>query len=210
MPAEPSADPTPSRVRLDHFSPALGLERGRSRLVEAAWYACKWAFFLSALPWPRVFKRGLLRLFGARIGRGVVIKPRVNIQFPWKLTLGDHCWLGESCWLLNFEPIQLDEHVCVSQRAFLCGGNHDYRAEDFRYRNAPIRVHRGAWIGAGVFVAPGVTIGAYAVATAGSVVTHDLPVGQICSGHPCRPVRPRFPDEPGAGRDAADSGPLRP
>lgn len=181
-------------MRLDLFSAAKGLDRGRSKLVEIAWYLCKCAFFLSALPWPGALKRALLRLFGARLGRGIVIKPRVNIHFPWKLTLGDHCWLGEECWLLNFEPFEIGDHVCISQRAFLCGGNHDFRAADFPYRNAPIRVQRGAWIGAGVFVAPGVTVGEYAVATAGSIVVQDLPVGQICSGNPCRPVKPRFRD----------------
>ena len=194
MPANNTADQGESRVRLDLFSASKGLDRGRSKLVEIAWYLCKCAFFLSALPWPGALKRALLRMFGARLGRGIVIKPRVNIHFPWKLTLGDHCWLGEDCWLLNFEPFEIGDHVCISQRAFLCGGNHDFRAADFPYRNAPIRVQRGAWIGANVFVAPGVTVGEYAVATAGSIVVQDLPAGQICSGNPCRPVKPRFRD----------------
>ena len=126
-------------------------------------------------------------------GLGVVIKPRVNIHFPWKLTLGDHCWLGEECWLLNFEPFEIGDHVCISQRAFLCGGNHDFRQPDFPYRNGSIRVARGAWVGAQVFVAPGITIGEYAVATAGSVVVKDLPPSQICAGNPCQPVKNRFP-----------------
>lgn len=192
MPANNTADPGESRVRLDRFSASKGLDRGRSRLVEGAWYLCKCAFFLSPLPWPGGLKRALLRLFGARLGAGVVIKPRVNIHFPWKLTLGDWCWLGEECWLLNFEPFEIGAHACISQRAFLCGGNHDFRSEDFAYRNAPIRVGRGAWIGAGAFVGPGVTIGDYAVATAGSVVVRDLPANQVCSGNPCQPVRARF------------------
>lgn len=193
MPATNTADDPDARVRLDLFDAAKGLDRGRSRVVEAIWYACKCVFFLSALPWPGALKRALLRGFGARVGRGVVIKPRVNIHFPWKLTLGDHCWLGEEAWLLNFEPCELGAHVCISQRAFLCGGNHDFRARDFAYRNAPIRIARGAWIGANVFVGPGVTVAEYAVATAGSVVVKDLPASFICAGNPCVPVRPRFP-----------------
>jgi putative colanic acid biosynthesis acetyltransferase WcaF len=194
MPAQPTADSGGSRVRLDSFKPSQGLDRGRSKLVEAAWYLTKSAFFLSALPWPNGLKRALLRLFGARVGKGVVIKPRVSIHFPWKLAIGDHCWLGEECWILNFEPVELSDHVCLSQRAFLCCGNHDFRAPDFAYRNGPIRVGRGAWVGAQVFVAANVTVADYAVATAGSVVLQDLPAGQICSGHPCRPVRARFSD----------------
>ncbi len=193
MPADPFRDPAAPRVRLDLFDPARGLERGRARWVEALWYLCKCAFFLSPLPWPGAVKRFLLRRFGARVGVGVVIKPRVNIHFPWKLTLGDHCWLGEECWLLDFEPIEIGAHACVSQRAFLCGGNHDFRRPDFAYRNGPIRVGAGAWVGAQVFVAPGVTIGDEAVVTAGSVVTKDLPPARICSGNPCIPGKARFP-----------------
>lgn len=185
-------EPGRSRVRLDLFDAHKGLERGRTRGVEALWYLCKCIFFLSVLPWPIGVKRSLLRIFGATVGRGVVIKPRVNIHFPWKLQIGDHCWLGEECWLLNFEPIVLRDHVCVSQGALLCTGNHDFREVDFAYRNAPIHVGRGAWIGAKVFLAPGVTVGEYAVATAGSVVVDDLPANQVCSGNPCRPVRTRF------------------
>ena len=126
----------------------------------------------------------------------MVIKPRVNIHFPWKLTLGDHCWLGEECFILNFEPVSVGAHACLSQRAMLCGGNHDFRTYDFAYRNGPISVGRGAWVGAQVFVAPGVTIHEYAVATAGSVVLQDLPANQVCAGNPCRPVKRRFPDQP--------------
>ncbi len=194
MPARHTADPDDSRVRLDRFDGSKGLDRGRSRLVESVWYLCKRAFFLSALPWPKGFKRFLLRLFGAKVGIGVVIKPRVNIHFPWKLALGDHCWIGEECFILNFEPVTIGAHACLSQRAMLCGGNHDFRARDFAYRNGPITVERGAWVGAQAFVAPGVTIHEYAVATAGSVVLTDLPPNQVCAGNPCRPARPRFRD----------------
>lgn len=188
----------PSRVRLDRFDPSLGLQRGKPSWYEALWYLIKCLFFLSPLPWPSRWRVVLLRLFGARVGEGVIIKPRVNVHFPWKLEIGDHSWLGEEVFLLNFEPIRLGAHTCISQRAFLCGGNHDYRDPGFRYRNAPIVVEDGAWIGAQVFVAPGVVVGREAVAAAGSVVTTDLPAGMICSGNPCEPRRPRWdPDQDG-------------
>lgn len=180
-------------MRLDTFDASVGLDRGRSKPVELAWYLVKMAFFLSAFPWPQALKRALLRAFGARIGAGVVLKPRLNIHFPWKLAVGDHAWLGEEAWILNFEPVTIGAHACVSQRAFLCAGNHDFRAADFRYRNAPIVVETGAWVGAGVFVAPGVTVGREAVVTAGSVVTGDLPAAMVCGGNPCTPRKPRWP-----------------
>lgn len=178
-------------VRLDHFDPAKGLDRGRSRLTEACWYFVKCFLFLSPLPWPRGWKVFLLRLFGAKIGHGVVIKPRVNIHFPWKLSIGDHSWIGEEVFILNFEPVTVGNHVCISQRSFLCAGNHDFQDPAFSYRNEPIHIEDGAWIGAQCFVAPGVTVRREAVATAGSVVIDDLPVGWICRGNPCEPVRER-------------------
>jgi len=159
------------KTRLDFFDPNKGLDRGRSKLVEAVWYLLKCAFFLSALPWPSGLKVRLLRAFGAKIGRGVVIKPRVNIHFPWKLEIGDHVWIGEEVFILNFEPVRIGSHVCISQRAFLCTGNHDYNDPAFSYRNAPITIGDGAWIGACVFVGPGVRVDEEMVAAAGAVVT---------------------------------------
>ena len=182
----------PTRVRQDLFDPRRGLDRGRPRAVEAAWYLCKLVFFLGAFPWPSALRVALLRAFGARVGRGVVIKPRVNIHLPWKLTVGDHAWIGEEAFILNFEPVTIGAHACVSQRAFLCTGNHDYRDVTMPYRNRPISVGDGAWVGAASFVAPGVTIGDEAVVAAGSVVTRDLPAATVGAGNPCAPLRPRW------------------
>ncbi|MFM8459196.1 MAG: colanic acid biosynthesis acetyltransferase WcaF, partial [Chthoniobacterales bacterium] len=94
------------KTRLDQFDAEKGLDRGRSKAVEAAWYLLKCVFLLSALPWPMGLKRSLLRAFGARIGEGVVIKPRVNVHFPWKLEVGDRAWIGEEVFILNFEPVK--------------------------------------------------------------------------------------------------------
>jgi putative colanic acid biosynthesis acetyltransferase WcaF len=181
-----------TRVRNNLFDPGKGLDRGRSKLVEAIWYLLKCVFFLSPLPWPSRFKCAVLRLFGARVGKGVALKPRVNVHFPWKLTVGDFAWIGEEVFILNFEPVSIGAHCCISQRAFICTGNHNYRQPNMPYRNEPITVEDGAWVGAQVFVAPGVTIGEDAVATAGSIVVADLPARMICAGNPCRPLKPRW------------------
>lgn len=174
-----------TRVQNNRFDSRSGLSRGRSYFIESVWYLFKLAFFTTRLPWPTCWKLFLLRAFGAKVGKGVVLKPAVNITFPWKLEIGDHAWIGEEVWLLNLEPIVIGAHACVSQRAFLCTGNHDYRSWNMRYRNAAIRLDGGVWIGAQVFVGPGVQVGVDAVVTAGSVVTKDLPAGMICSGSPC-------------------------
>lgn len=184
------------QTRLDQFEASAGLDRGRSKWIEGLWYLTKCCFFLSPLPWPSGFKCRLLRLFGAKVGKGVVIKPRVNIHFPWKLEVGDWVWLGEEVFLLNFESIRIGSQCCVSQRAFLCTGNHDFRDPAFSYRNAPIVVEEGAWVGAQVFVGPGVTLGEGCVVTAGSVVTKDQPAGMICSGNPCHSLKKRWPEVP--------------
>jgi putative colanic acid biosynthesis acetyltransferase WcaF len=188
-----------TRVRNDLFDGRPDLDRGRSGWIEAAWYLSKCVFFLSALPWPTSFKCTLLRWFGAKIGSGVYIKPRVNIHFPWKLEIGDHSWIGEEVFLLNFEPIVIGSHCCVSQRAFLCTGNHDFREPSMPYRNRPIRLEDGAWIGAQAFVGPGVTVGTEAVVAAGSVVTKDLPRQMRCAGNPCAAVGERWAATAGSG-----------
>lgn len=190
-----------TRVRNDLFDAKEGLDRGRPLWVESLWYLLKCLLFLPAWPFPSWLKCAVLRSFGARIGRGVVIKPRVNIHFPWKLEVGDFTWLGEEVFVLNLEPVSIGPHCCISQRAFLCTGNHDYRENRMPFRNQPITVEAGAWLGAQVFVGPGVTIGAEAVVTAGSVVTGSAPAGMICRGNPCRPLKRRWPDRPGASRN---------
>lgn len=192
-------------VRNDLFDRHRGLDRGRSFVVEALWHLCKCILFLTPLPVPSGIKRSALRLFGAHVGRGVVIKPQVKILFPWKLTVGDFAWLGEEVFILNFERVTIGAHCCISQRVFLCGGSHDYRQVDMPYRNGPIVIKDGAWIGAQVFVAPGVTVGTEAVVTAASVVTRDQPQRMVCGGYPCLPIKERWlPDE--APAPATQSG----
>lgn len=173
-------------------------------MVEMGWYLVKCVFFLSPLPWPSGFKCALLRAFGATVGEGVRIKPRVNIHLPWKLEVGDWTWLGEEVFILNFEPIRIGSHCCVSQRAFLCGGNHDFRDPAFSYRNGPIELGDGVWIGAQVFVGPEVTIGDDAVILAGSVVTRDQPAAMICGGSPAVPIKKRWADGVGRGGERGD------
>jgi putative colanic acid biosynthesis acetyltransferase WcaF len=181
-----------TRVRNDLFDPKNGLDRGRPRPIEGIWYGLKCLLFLTPCPFPSALKRIALRSFGARIGCGVVIKPRVNIHFPWKLSVGDYTWIGEEVFILNFEPVTIGAHCCISQRVFLCAGNHDYRHPRMPYRNQPIVVEDGAWVGAQAFVASGVTIGSEAVIAAGSVVTHDQPAGMVCAGNPSAPVKNRW------------------
>lgn len=171
------------RVDLSSYS-RTHFDRGASKWLEAVWLVVSLLLFrlcplsLSAL------KCSVLRFFGARVGKGVTIKPQVKITLPWRLTVGDNVWLGEECWLLNFARIDLGDNVCISQRAFLCTGSHDYRLPSFDLIVKPITVEEGAWIGASSWVGPGVEVGTNAVLSAGSVCTRNLTAHGIYAGNP--------------------------
>src|SRR5687768_1738963 len=98
------------------------------------WYFFNYYFLNTAFPWPYSFKRNLLKLFGARIGKGLVIKPGVRIKNPWRLTIGENCWIGESVWIDNLEDVEIGDNVCISQGTILLTGNHDYTISNFPYR----------------------------------------------------------------------------
>jgi len=166
--------------------------RGAGSLKEFCWLLVSARVFRhSVMPWYRL-RRFFLRVFGSHVAKAVIIKPGVNVTFPWKLSIGENSWIGEEAWLLNLDHITIGANVCISQRVLLCTGNHDWSDPRFALLTRPIVVKDGVWICADVFVGPGVTIGENAVVTAGSVVTGDLPPGMICSGNPCAPVKPRI------------------
>ena len=177
-------------VDLSHYTPGR-FDRGAGPVKEAFWLVVSLILFRLCPFSFSALKRAVLRAFGARIGRNVTIKPQVKITFPWKLTVGDHVWLGEECWLLNLEQLVIGSHVCISQRAFLCTGSHDYKHATFDLITRPITLEDGVWIGAGCWVGPGVTLGAHAVLTAGSVATKNLTANGIYRGNPAVLVKQR-------------------
>lgn len=137
------------------------------------------------------FRAWLLRCFGATIEGPVVIFPTARIVFPWKLSLGASSMIGPHVNLYNLAPIRLESGANVSQHCHLCAGTHDFTRWSMPLVTQPIVVGRNAWLGADVFVGPGVTVGELCVVGARSVVVRDLPARQVCLGSPCRPVRER-------------------
>jgi len=182
--------PKPPQVNLAAYS--LGkFNRGAKLPREALWILVSALLFRICPLTCSGLKCAVLRFFGARVGHGVVIKPTVKITFPWKLTLGDDVWLGEECWLLNLAPITIGNSVCVSQRAFLCTGNHNYKSTTFDLETKPINIENGAWVCANAFVGPGVTVGTHAVLTVGSVASKDLQPFGIYQGNPALYIKQR-------------------
>lgn len=109
----------------------------------------------------------VLRLFGAKVGEGVVIRSRVNITFPWNLEIGDHVWLGDEVMILSLDSVKIGNNVCISQRAFLCTGSHDFRKESFDLIAKPISIEDGCWICAQAFIGPGSIVPAETMIKAG-------------------------------------------
>jgi putative colanic acid biosynthesis acetyltransferase WcaF len=190
----PGATGTPPRkwVSLRDYRDG-GYAPGRSGLVHILWYFVSLVVFESG--WFPVYavKRGLLRMFGASVGRGVIIKPHVRIKYPWHLTIGDHCWIGEEVWIDNLAAVRLGHDVCLSQGAYLCTGSHDHRSETFDLIVKPIIIEAEAWVATRAVILPGVTIGRGAVIAAGSIVTKDVAAAVIVGGCPGQIIGERAP-----------------
>jgi putative colanic acid biosynthesis acetyltransferase WcaF len=163
-------------------------DRGAPRWKEAVWILVRFLFFQNAFPWPSSLRCALLRAFGANVGRAVVIRANVNISFPWRLTIGDHVWIGEDVGILTLAPVTIESNVCISQRAYLCTGSHDFRREDFKLQVAPITVRSGTWIAACAFIAKGVEVGRDSVVSARAVVFDNVPPKSFVWSNPARVV----------------------
>jgi putative colanic acid biosynthesis acetyltransferase WcaF len=159
-------------------------------MVRSIWYLVNLVFFRSAFPFYGT-KRSLLRMFGAKVGKGVVIKPHVSIKYPWKLELGDHVWIGEQAWIDNLATVRLKDNSCVSQGALLLCGNHNYRKRAFDLIVLEITLEEGAWAGARSIVCGGVTLGSHSLLTVGSVATMYLEPYWIYQGNPAQKLKPR-------------------
>lgn len=136
-------------------------------------------------------KVGILKLFGSKIGKGVIIKPGVNIKYPWLLTIGDYSWIGEDVWIDNLAQVTIGLNCCISQGALLLCGNHNFRSETFDLIIKPITIEDGAWVGAKSVVCPGVTVKEDAVITVGSVAIKSLDAATIYQGNPAVSKRKR-------------------
>ncbi len=167
-------------------------DRGRP-----SWYILFW-WFVQAITFPLTphplngMRCAILRLFGAKIGTQVLIRPTARFTYPWKVTIGDYSWIGDDVVFYSLDQINIGNHCVISQKSYLCTGSHDMRDRAFGLKTAIVTIADGAWIAADCFIAPGVSIGANAVIGARSSVFANMPAGQVCVGNPCRAKYPRI------------------
>jgi putative colanic acid biosynthesis acetyltransferase WcaF len=176
---------------LSHFAVPKGF-RGRNAVVVQLWWIVQVTLFACS---PRVcngWRCFLMRLFGASVGRHVVIRPSARVTYPWRVVIGDYSWVGDDVVLYSLGPIRIGRHSVISQRSYLCGAGHDYTDPSFPTVSKAIAIADEVWVAADVFVAPGVSIGRGAVIGARSSVFSDMPDMMICHGFPARPIRPRL------------------
>lgn len=164
---------------------------GKNGLIQALWYFTNVLFFLNPLNPVSSLKVFLLRLFGAKVGKGVVIKPAVNIKYPWRLKIGNHSWIGEKVWIDNLADVEIGDNCCLSQTAMLLCGNHNYKKSTFDLITRKIILENGVWIGAYAVVTLGVICGSHMVLTVNSVLTQDAEPYKIYSGNPAKPLKTR-------------------
>ena len=176
-----------TKVRLDQFDNNW-YDPGKGFLVRGLWFVVNRIFLNSYLLPSYKLKRLLLRSFGARIGKGVVIKPKVNIKYPWKLEVGAHSWIGEGVWIDNLDQVSICDQVCISQGALILSGNHNYIKPEFDLMVKPIKIEDGAWIGARSMVTQGVTVGEEAILSVMSCASTKLEAGGIYRGNPAELV----------------------
>ncbi len=154
------------------------------------WYMVNALFFRTAFPLVGV-KKAWLKLFGAKLGHNVLIKPHVNIKYPWFLEIGNNVWIGEEVWIDNLGKVKIGDNCCLSQGAFLLCGNHNYSKSTFDLIVGDITLEDGVWIGARSIVCPGVTCASHAVLAAGSVANKNLDSYCIYQGNPAQKIRQR-------------------
>lgn len=165
-----------------------------SRLKILVWYFCNRLFLNTNIPYPSSLKVSLLRFFGAKIGEGLVLKPKVNIKYPWFLEIGNYVWVGEQVWIDNLAQVKIGDNVCISQGAMLLCGNHDYKKSTFDLITGTITLQDGVWIGAKAVVCPGVVCESHSILSVNSVANKKLAAYTIYQGNPAIEIRKRTID----------------
>ena len=165
--------------------------RGRSSFIVLSWWMVQATLFAWSPQFLYGWRRFLLRLFGAKIGKGVLVRPTVKVTYPWKVSVGDHSWIGDDVVLYSLGEINIGSHTVISQKSYICTGSHDYTSLSFDIFSKPVEIGNEVWIATDVFIAPGIRVGDGTVVGVRSTVLQDLPSGKICFGNPAKAVKDR-------------------
>jgi len=165
--------------------------RGRPGWFVQLWWIVQSTLFGLSPQFMYGWRRWLLKLFGARVGKGVIIRPTARVTYPWKVSIGDWSWIGDEAVLYSLGEIEIGSNAVISQRSYICTAGHDYTRPGFDIYSKKIVIGDEAWVAAGVFVAPGVKIGRGAVVGACSGVFSDLPPMTVSFGNPAKVSRKR-------------------
>ncbi|TDH20825.1 colanic acid biosynthesis acetyltransferase WcaF [Segetibacter sp. 3557_3] len=169
--------------KLNQFRLPAGF-RGRPGWLVQLWWIIQAVLVNTTPQFMYGWRRFVFRSFGAKIGKSVMIRSSVQMQFPWKVVVGDYSWLGDGVVLYSLGNIEIGKHVVISQNCYVCAGSHDYTRPDFPINKNPIVIEDQCWLAADVFVGPGVTIGLGTVVKSRSSVLKDLSGGKIYGGVP--------------------------
>ena len=164
---------------------------GGNTIKRLLWYFINILFFLNPLNPVSLVKVLLLRLFGAKIGKGVIIKPSVNIKYPWRLKIGNHVWIGEKVWIDNLANVVIGDNVCISQGAMLLTGSHDFTKITFDVIVGEITLENGVWIGAKSIVYPNIKCKPHSILGVNSVAIKNLEPYSIYHGNPAVKISKR-------------------
>ncbi|PWJ55983.1 putative colanic acid biosynthesis acetyltransferase WcaF [Dyadobacter jejuensis] len=166
--------------------------RGRSAIVVQLWWIIQSTLFAWSPQFLYPWRRFLLRLFGAHIGKGVLIRSSAKFTYPWNISIGDYCWIGEDNVFYSLGKIQLGNHVALAHKVYLNTGGHEYDKVTFDIFAKPVIIEDECWLTNDVYIAPGVVIGKGTIVAARSSVLHSLPSGKICVGTPAKPIKNRI------------------
>ena len=168
----------------------------RPSWVVYLWALCELVFVTNPFQVSSELRVRVLRLFGAQIGAGVIMRPRLRVKFPWKLSVGARSWIGESVWIHNQDRIEIGSDVVVSQESFLTTGTHAFRT-DMALETRPVTIEDGVWITSRCMVLAGSRIGRSALILPNTVVRGEVPAGTLFGTPSGRVIGQRFDDRPG-------------
>ena len=162
----------------------------KARIVRMIWGVCELFLWKPSPIWAWGYRRSLLRLFGAQVGKQVRIHPSAKMVIPWQIELGDHVRVHERAILYALGKIAIGEHTEVGALAHVCAGTHDYTDPAFTLLRQPITIGKNCLLGVSSFVAPNLTLADQTVLMPRSALYTNSQPGECYQGNPAKLYQP--------------------